>query len=86
MGLLTHKFTITHPSVVAVTTGTQVHVPLSSILVNINIEVVNYVICYRLSQYSSSHSHQGNWSSQRALSTIKLRVLCKLMPRKKTKT
>ena len=30
MGLLMHKFTFAHPSVVAVTTMTQVHVPLSS--------------------------------------------------------
>ena len=30
MGLLTRKFTITHPSVVAVTTTTQVHIPLSN--------------------------------------------------------
>ena len=44
MGLLTCKFTITHPSVVAVTTVTQVHMPLRSTVVNI--EVVSRVICY----------------------------------------
>ena len=43
MGLLTCKLTITHPSVVAVTTATQVHMPLSSTVVNI--EVVNQAIC-----------------------------------------
>ena len=47
MGLM-HKFTITHPSVVAVTTATQVHVSLSTTVVNI--EVVNQVICYQLSR------------------------------------
>ena len=30
LGLLTRKFTITHPSVVAVITVTHVHVPLNS--------------------------------------------------------
>ena len=30
LGLLTRKFIITHPSVVAVITATHVHVPLSS--------------------------------------------------------
>ena len=30
LGLMTHKFTITHPSVVAVITATHVHMPLSS--------------------------------------------------------
>ena len=45
-GLIDEKFTITHPSVVAVTTTTQVHMPLSSTV----IEVVNRVICYRLSR------------------------------------
>ena len=44
IGLLTRKFTITHPSVVAVTTTTQVHVPLSSTVVNT--EVISRVICY----------------------------------------
>ena len=55
MALLIRKSTITHLNVVAVTTTTQVHMPLSNIVVNI--EVVNQVICYQLSQYSSSHSH-----------------------------
>ena len=64
-GLLAESTTHVH-----VTTATQVHVPLSSTVVNI--KVVNRVICYRLSRYSSSHSHQGNWLSQRASSTIKL--------------
>ena len=45
---LTHKVTITHPSVIAVTTMTKVHVPLSSTVVNI--EVVNRMICYQLNQ------------------------------------
>ena len=58
MGLLTYKFTITHPSVVAETTVTQVHMPLSSTV--INIKMINRVICDLLSQCSSSHSHQGN--------------------------
>ena len=40
---MTCKFTITHPSVVAVTTMTQVHVSFSSTVV---IKVVNQVICY----------------------------------------
>ena len=52
MGLLTHKFKITHPNVVAVTTATHAFE-----LYVVNIEVVNRVICYRLSQYSSSYSH-----------------------------
>ena len=39
MGVLTGKFTITHPSVVAVTIVTPAHVPLSS--TSYNIEVVN---------------------------------------------
>ena len=47
IGLLTRKFTFTHPSVVAVTTATQVHMLLSSTVVNV--EVANQVICYRLS-------------------------------------
>ena len=49
MSLLTRKFTITHPSVVAVATATQIHMPLSSTVLKIdvvNIEVVNRVVCY----------------------------------------
>ena len=36
-------------------------VPLSSTVTTVvNIEVVNRVICYQLSQYSLSHSHREN--------------------------